>query len=326
MSCLLGIDQGGTKTCAALCNLQGDLLGVGYARGACHSSSGMAAALKAIDEAVSKAAAKAAVSYDDVSLLYSGMTGADWPEELPYLESALLKHTGIKRICVANDCQIAFFAGTQRGYGAVVCAGTGVNAAFVSRDGKSENLGFFIQVNHIGRLALQAVYDAYAGVGAQTGLSRLAFAHFGRDNEQSLMRAQQSREGLSTARIKAFAPIAMKAAQEGDRAAQELCNAFASRCARYAAAMLAKAELLDIPADAVASGGIFKNEWLFSRFAFYLAEFAPKAAAINAQYEPVAGALLRALDIFGTESSAKERLVQQASAHGLCRLMQKEEC
>jgi N-acetylglucosamine kinase-like BadF-type ATPase len=75
MEYVLGIDQGSTKTHAALCDQAGHILGVGQVFGACHSLDGMEPAMTAVRSAAEAALYHAGVRAQDVALLFGGLSG-----------------------------------------------------------------------------------------------------------------------------------------------------------------------------------------------------------------------------------------------------------
>jgi len=51
MSLILGIDQGSTHTRAAICDEQGNIMGIGYADGASHTYDGIQTAMQRVRKA-----------------------------------------------------------------------------------------------------------------------------------------------------------------------------------------------------------------------------------------------------------------------------------
>ena len=308
----LAIDQGGTKTCALVCDGNGNVLGTGRAIGACWSVSGADAAMTSCEDALRQAGYR----WSDLDRLCAALTGADWPDEYEAIRARLCEQTGIAKrdTVVINDCVAAYYAGSDRDTGVCVCAGTGVNACLVRPGREAECLGYAISVPHLGREGLRAAIDTFAGLYEDSALIPLALAHFGAPSMEALVMAL-SRGAYKSAKIKAFAPIVTEAARTNE-VAREVCRAFSIRSARYAHGMLRKAGLVNQETDAVVSGGIFKEKsgYLYRVFQEEMNRLAPKAHTVNAAYEPVMGAMRQLL-----EPNAWENLKAQAAAYGLCR-------
>lgn len=307
----LAIDQGGTKTCALVCDEKGHILGVGQGAGACWSVSGMEEALRTCSEAVREAGS----SWQAVDVLCAGMTGADWPEEYVTLREALRMHTGIAQVRVINDCQAAFHAGSVNGWGVCVCAGTATNACYVTPSGETGCLGYFVNVPHLGKAALEAAIDGYTGVGEKTALTEIVVRFYQAQDMEAVVRDISA--GRISARSAKYMTRQIVEAAPHDQVAREICKNFARRCADYAYALLERNGMLNGPAEAVVSGGVFKEHTgiLFADFAQWLRARAVHAQPVNAAYEPVVGAMKCVLPAGGVDT-----LLQEAETHSLTRL------
>ena len=79
MNYILGIDQGATKTLAALADLQGNILAYGSAPGGYHAVSGLDHAVMQIRTAAEKSIRKANVEKSTLVYVGAGMTAiASW--------------------------------------------------------------------------------------------------------------------------------------------------------------------------------------------------------------------------------------------------------
>ncbi len=308
----LAIDQGGTKTCALVCDEKGNILGTGYAIGACWSISGADAAMMSCENALQQAGYR----WSNIDRLCAALTGADWPDEYEAIRNRLYEQTGISRhdTVVINDCVAAYYAGSDRDTGVCVCAGTGVNACLVRPGREAKCLGYAISVPHLGREGLRATIDTYVGFYEDSVLLPLALEHFEVETIEMLIMAL-SRGAYKSARIKAFASAVTEAART-DEVARNVCRMFSVRSARYAYGMLRQAGLADQQTDAVVSGGVFKEKsgYLYRVFREEMKRLAPRVHTVNAAYEPVMGAMRQLI-----EAGAWENLKMQATVHGLCR-------
>jgi len=325
MTCVLALDQGGTKTAALVADGAGRILGAGYSGGACHAIDGMPLAMAMVMAACRQALQQAGLSLEQVGLVVAGMTGADWPEEYPLLQGALRAAMGAADVTVVNDCIIAFRAGTDSPCGAVLCAGTGLNAAVISPAGESFIYGYYIDGDDnggtaLGRLALRAVYNAQSGIGLPTRLTQAVLAFYGAASVDGVMRRAVAGQ---LGEPKALVPLLAGVVREGDPVAVGLVEAFGARLARYVVAGVARYGMLGATADVVLSGGVFKAGMpeLRKAVARGIQAEAPGMTLVDARYEPVVGALLLGLDRLAGKSVplASDAVAQSVARFGLSR-------
>lgn len=326
MGLILALDQGATKTAALVATAGGEILGVGHSLGACHASDGMHAAMAAVLEAAGEALGQAGLAsaagapgrLAQVDHVFAGMTGADWPHEYPLLEAALRQATGVANVTVVNDCIIARRAGTDTPWGAVLCAGTGLNAAVISPGGASYIYGYYINGDDnggtaLGRLSLRAVFGAEAGIAPPTLLTAGLLNHFGLATVDELMMRYVSGQLGPTSTL---VPVLVEAVRAGDVVARRIAADFGERMARYVTAGLRRFDMMDLAQDIVLSGGVFKADLPGLREALTAAvrRDVPGARMIEARYEPVVGALLLALEERGEKGASLEMPAIAAAA------------
>ncbi|MFC3802306.1 N-acetylglucosamine kinase [Cohnella sp. GCM10012308] len=296
----LGLDQGGTKTIAALADRSGRILAAGYAGGSCHSTQGMAHSMERVKEAVTDALRRAEAEACDIESVHAGMTGADFPYEYALLREALKGATGVADVTVVNDCIIAYRGGTSSPAGAVLCIGTGTNVAIL-RPGQSPFIyGYHVRDDDsggesLGSLALRAALDSDVGLGPQTQLKPRILAHYGLADADTLMEHWiQGKLGSK----KHLAPLVFEAAGAGDDEAAQLVRAFGRRNARYVEAGLANFGIQASEAVVILSGSLFKARpaILTEAVTDSLTAAYPGLRIAEAAYEPVVGAVLMALD------------------------------
>jgi N-acetylglucosamine kinase-like BadF-type ATPase len=313
MKYLLAVDQGSSKTIALVGDRIGNVVGLGYAGGACHSSDGMDMAMTMVKQACDQALHQAGASVSEVGLFVGGLTGADWDHEYPLLENALIRTMGIPHVQVYNDCVIAQRGGTDSSHGVVLCAGTAFNAAVQMPNGQRLIYGFYINdEDHggtaLGKAAVVAVCNAHAGIMPATGLTELLF------------RRIHGQLGP----YKNVAPVLFETLKTGDEAAVKIVEAFGKSITRYAIAGLDKIGDPHLQTDVVLSGSIFKAEdgLLQKVITETLAQQAPQANVVDALYEPVVGAYLMGLDVlYGAKYALRnESLLRSAARFDLIRL------
>ncbi|MCJ7700973.1 MAG: hypothetical protein MUO62_05280 [Anaerolineales bacterium] len=136
MRYVIGVDQGGSGTRAAIATLHGRLLGTGLGPGACHVFSGMEVAMNATQTAVQDALDQIGLSGGRAEAYAGGHTGADWADEYDLLRTAVRGLNLTERVRIVNDSIIALRGGTEQSYGAILVAGTGANCAVQAPDGR----------------------------------------------------------------------------------------------------------------------------------------------------------------------------------------------
>ena len=306
MRYVLGIDQGGSKTCAVLAETNGTLVGLGKGPGACHSVQGMDRAMSAIAEAMKSACTKAGISPKEIAHIFGGLTGVDWPEEGPLLRKTLAETFGVKleNISVVNDCMIALRAATDNPKSCILCAGSGLNCGV--RDGDREYVfGYYIPDECQGGQALgsrtvQAVLDTESGLLPATKLTEAVLAYLDCPSPEQLLRRRVAGE-LDQTLVLHLPKVLEQVALEEDEVALTVLRKFGEDISRYPIAALRRFGLTEQETDVVLSGSLFKcrarvlQETVISE----IRKTAPKINIIESIYEPVVGAVLGAFDRLG---------------------------
>ncbi len=328
MGLILGIDQGGTKTIAALANDYGEIVGVGCAAGACHSIEGMDMAIEYVRQATAQALAAAGCTMGEIDVVFAGMTGADWPHEYDQLQNALKRLFGSSQIYVENDCMVAMRSGSDRADAAVICAGTGLNAAVKTAQGERYIYGYYINSEDqggeaLGRSALKAVFNAECGLAPPTNLTERLLSYYQVNHTDELAQICFSqRPGI----YKGLAPLVFETATEGDRAAAQLVEQFGTRIAKYVTVAAHRLGIGNREMDVVLTGSIFKTTCKLFHHAVEhaIASQLPKAELVRPKYEPVVGAVLSGLDALHERIFCSNSTLMEASA-GSSGIMRYEE-
>jgi N-acetylglucosamine kinase-like BadF-type ATPase len=297
----LGIDQGGTKTIAIVADDEGRILGKGISEGACHFFDGMPKAMAAVQKAATAALAEAKVAARDLAAISAGLAGANWPEEITALETELRALFPIENIRVYNDCLIAMRGGTANSHCAVICAGTGLNVAVRFGGGDPFVFNNYIEdldqgARGLGARTLRAIFLSQIGALPPTKLTQIALSLFGLDDVDKLLLAYQ-RQKLSKPNQE-LRPLLFEAAAQSDSVATNIIREFALSISRYPIGAIQKQKVQIAEIDIVLSGGLFKARampWL-EIISTEILRVAPKAKIVEAEYEPVVGAVLLVLD------------------------------
>ena len=298
MGFVLGVDQGGTKTCAAVMDRGGNILSRRLTEGCYFHNEGLLRASRLIFEAIDDSLGSAGLTIDDIDITVAGVTGVDWDEDEAKVKNALFERYGKSETIVCNDCEIAYYSGSVKPVGAVICAGSGVNAAFFAPNGKKFVMGDYFKASSqggsaIAKRAIEAVFDSDLGAVPHTGLTKL-FLGFSNDSSiGELLKKYVTDKDFRRSTI-ALVPMIVELANEGDEVALSVLTAFSDElCASFIAAMK-KMNILELNCDIVLAGGVFEGltNCLTAMIARELARRAKNALLINAEYAPVVGACI----------------------------------
>ena len=325
MRYILGIDQGGSKTAAAVMNENGILSGAGYAGGAYFPRQGVEAAASEMEDAVGQALKQAGIGTDDIAETVAGITGVDFPGDDISIRNVLEKKIG-KKVQIYNDCVIALYGGTLKGTGVIICAGTGLNAAICGRDGENFVFGDYLGRELQGGCAIanrgiRAVFDAALGIGSAEKLTKLFLEFSGADSVDRLLRMYMQDRDFQE-RLRFIVPDLIGLAISGDEATDRLVQKFAEELSVYMIAGLRRVGLLDVPVDIVLAGNVLKGKEnpLSGYLMQYINAAAPLSKMIYAKYEPVVGAcIMGALRLKCFSAEMEKGLAESAERLSLLR-------
>ena len=303
MNYYLGIDQGGTKTAAIVCDQRGVILGSALSPGlvSTYFQDSDETYIKNIRIAAEEACGQAGINLSDISSVCGSLNGADWDFEYPVLKRKLIEAVGCQNALVVNDCIGAMRGGTDSKEFAVVCAGSGLNVAVRCEDGREIIYGYYIADEDqggsaLGRAVLRKVMDAHLGLCEETKLTGLTLAFTGHSSAEELMiDLSMQRYALQP---KDLAICLLQALRQGDAQSIDITDRFAQSVSRYVIAGLKRFQMLEHPVPVVFSGSVFKDiGTLVSSYIFkYIQQASPQAVLVNASYEPVCGSVLLLFD------------------------------
>ena len=293
---LLGIDGGGTKTDAVLCDGEGRVISrfVGGASGftGIPREEAEAHLTETLDAVLQEAGGLSA----PLQGVFAGIAGCGLAA-IQERYQAFLERTlpGARRVRAGSDAINALSAGVGTGAGIIAIAGTGA-CIFCRENGRmarvsgwgyllgDEGSGF-----DLGRRAITAALKALDGRGEETSLLALLEAHAGCPLSDWVPRIYA---GDAKGMIAAAAPVLLQAAQAGDPVAQGELEAAAAGMAR---AIESAADQCAAPA-VVLSGSVWKSS-LYTQAV--RAHVRPSLAFAYPDAPPVLGAVLEAAALAG---------------------------
>ncbi|RDI74722.1 putative N-acetylglucosamine kinase [Gaiella occulta] len=297
----LGVDGGNTKTVALAARSDGTIVGAG--RAGCsdiYGAPSFEAAIREIELAVASALEAAGARRGDVDAAVFSLAGADWDEDKADLHAALARLVPSADVSVVNDALGALRAGTSDGIGVSVVCGTGGCVGARGPDGREWHSSWWALHTGgwaLGSDALDAVYEAELGTGPPTGLTIDALEVFQAASVEDVLHAFTRRGGRRPFDAALFAPAVLSLAAAGDPVASSIVRRHGTKLgdvARVAAARVG----LELSFPVVLLGGVLRGEGAETLIEEILARV-PGATPVRSSREPVAGALLTALDRAG---------------------------
>ncbi|WP_068619739.1 N-acetylglucosamine kinase [Paenibacillus tuaregi] len=315
MDCYLGVDAGGSKTHSLLVNSNGDVIGRGAAGNGNHQT-GLRQAEENIALACRLALEEAGVSQSEVTYAFFGLAGADREPDFEILRP-MIGALGFPRHRIACDTMIAMRAGTSRSYGAVIISGTGFNAAARSRSGEELQYGGFGYLfgdglgagRSLADFAFRSAVRAWDLRGKPTLLHDLVLRETGFPDVPRMLDAALDERFRPPLRL---AELVFEAAQLGDEVAREFLWEQGTEHGNAAAALIKRLGMQNDEFDVVLGGSVLaKSQYsgMVDAIKEELRKTAPRASVTRITMEPVAGAVLSAMDSAG--HSASEEVIRK---------------
>lgn len=311
MQCVLGVDGGNTKTIALVAALDGRILGAG--RGGCGDiynarSAGKTseeAALANIEEAITNALREARAQSSDLVASVFNMAGADWPEDLALLQTALQARGFGRSILVQNDALGVLHDQVSSSTGVSVVCGTGGAVGARAPDGRTWHSSHWqdeVQGSHqLGQETLFALCRTALGIDPPTTLTRrvLDALHVGSVEEAlHLFTSRNSRPHRDLAYL---TPILLDEAQAGDEVAQRIVRRQGSLLGQFALAAARQVGIEGTSFALVFAGGVFRHPspLLAEVVTQTVRTVSPYVRPMRCRFEPILGVLFSALEAAG---------------------------
>jgi len=312
-----GIDGGGSKTHCVLAEPSGAVAGFATNGPGNWEAVGLRGAGDAIGDALEKALRLAGAGRLQVDAAVYGLAGLDWPSDVRRLESVIepIGLGGARQI--VNDSFIALRAGTERPWGVVVVAGTGMVAAGRNRDGETFRtlglgrvLGDTGSASDVSEDALRAVADAHIGRGPETALSEV-FCRLTNSSSVAEMLEDFSRGGEPAL---SAAPDVLRVAEEGDEVARRIVSWAGGELGNSAALVARRLGMDSEPFELVLAGGLFRSRSRLLRES--ILDRVPSASLRELRAAPVVGAALMAMELAGhpVDEEVRDRLENEVIA------------
>jgi len=312
MTVLLGIDGGGTKTLAAVADLEGNVLGTARVGPSNYQSVTEAGAAFALTAAIDQALQNAGKSRGDIQASAFGLAGFDGVAEAKIVravvERAMGARAGAGVSFVENDSLLILRAGTDDGVGVGVVAGTGNNCIGRARDGRRLQIGGMGVVSgdagSAPDLALRiaaAAWRSSDGRAPKSPLVPAILAALGIDHVERLSdRAEDGR--FPDADVRVLVGALFAAAETQDPVALGVIEDVALVLATNAGAAIDGLDLASADRVVVLGGAVLER---YAALRAAIARHIPGADVRVVPAPPVAGALLWAHDALGSSREAR---------------------
>lgn len=297
----LGIDTGATKTHALLTDAAGHTLvfeqgGPGNPQ----SIGGYRALERLLADLAQRACETAGISIGDIHAAGLGLAGFDWPSQHERFYQTIRSAGFPETSCLVNDAALGIYAGTSRGWGICVGAGTSFNCRGLGLDGREARAigdglkwGEGAGALELAVRAAQIVIADWLRSGPETQLTALFKQTFGADTQAELVEGMVLRRYPVTAEL---APMVLEVARKGDAPANEAVRWAAGKLADLAIGAARQLEMKDQAFEIVLSGSFFKaGEMLTAPMKEKILKITPYAEFRLLDIPPVCGGVILAM-------------------------------
>jgi N-acetylglucosamine kinase-like BadF-type ATPase len=275
--------------------------------------------------AAEAALADAGVARDDLSAAFYALAGADLPEDFDLLRPAVHALGFGTVMGLDNDTAASLRSGTDNPNAVVVGWGSGVNGMGRNVAGQGYRLPALGDISgdwgggdDLAREAIWLVARAHDGRGRPTMLTGMVLSTLDVPTVDEMIRKLYLKQA-DLACFRLLPHVVFRAANAGDAVAQDLVERAATEVVTTAVALLRRLGLLEVPADVVLAGSVFRAEGtlFLESIVRRLQEAAPLARIVVPEIEPVVGAYFCALDLVGTGVDEHARALARATYEAL---------
>ncbi len=263
---ILGIDGGGTKTHAALFNIDGSYVDLVHWGGTNHEYldggyNEMRQELCALTNTILR---KNRICMEDVIKSVLGLAGLDTKCHYIRIDS-ILKEIGYQDYLLYNDAYLGVKAGCRLGYGVCAINGTGCVVTAIDQDGKMVQIGgqFELTADNgggylLGKKVVSKVYDALFLEKKPTCMTEILFGILNIDAKEQLMDELITRIENKTLELKDLAVVIFEAADNNDLTALNILREMGEDNARAIQAAINESQLQHLDEiDVVLAGSIY---------------------------------------------------------------------
>lgn len=299
---VIGVDGGGSKTVAALANLDGKILAVSKIGSASPRNIGLKDAMAN----VAKAAERVLKNNKKIACVFLGLPclEEEFKNKKEKIRKELLKHKKISpifkgKIIIGSDQLACFKSGTDKEEGIVLIAGSGsvVHGWSGGKEAKVSGWGYLTEKGSafwVGQQGLEALFKDLDNRGAKTLITKLIFKKLKIKDKESLIEKVYSKNQIEN--ILSFSVSVDEAAKKKDKVAQDILIEAAKELALSAKTVIKKLNFRKKKFPIVLIGGMFKSKIVLKQVQKEIRRFAPNVEFILPKRKPVIGAVKLAIE------------------------------
>ncbi len=298
MSLVLGVDGGNSKAIALVARADGTIIGAARRLGSADIyARGPEAAIETVAAAVAEALGTAGARHTDVGAATFSMAGADWPEDMSLLRTAIVRRGIANRPEVLNDAIGALFGAVPSGPAVVVSLGTGAATGARGPDDRTWHSSFWQTPQGAAELAqraVRAVADADLGKAPATELSASLTTATGDAGAEALLHRFTRRDGVETGTVGAVVRALLQTAEGGDAVAVDLVERHGAGLGAMAAAAARRVGAQDSDYALAFCGGMARagTQMLLDAAVAAIVQAGQAPRLVAPRWEPAIGALV----------------------------------
>jgi N-acetylglucosamine kinase-like BadF-type ATPase len=305
----LGVDIGNTKSHALIADETGNAVGFAHGGPGNHEVLGLDGFQTALHSVTEGALTNAGIHRAQIAGAGYGIAGYDWPSDRPAMDNVLQTLALEAPYEFVNDALMGLIAGTKDGWGVNVSAGTSGNCRGRDQQGREGRVsgngapfGEYGGGHELVSLSLQAISRAWSLRGPHTRLSQLFVEHVGAKDVDDLL------EGIVRDRYRLSptdAPVAFRAADEGDTVANDLITFISRELGNLAIGVIRQLEFEDLAFEVVLAGSFYKGSpHIEATVRETIHTVAPGAQLVRLSAPPVVGSVLLGMESAGMDFRA----------------------
>ncbi|HEY5908953.1 MAG TPA: BadF/BadG/BcrA/BcrD ATPase family protein [Vicinamibacteria bacterium] len=271
---LLAVDGGGTRTRAAVADLEGRVLARGFGPGSNLQTVGLQAVGAALTTAIEGALLQLpggihkgegpAWRSGRLAAACFGLAGVDSKQDEAHIAAWVKDQAIAPKFAVLNDSELVLACGTPDGVGVALISGTGSICLGRAKDGRTARAGGWGPLvgdegsgHELSVRALRLAVRTTDGRSSSPALLRAALAHFAQPDAQALVNHLHT-PGTTPADIASFGTTVVDLAAKGDADADQLVNDAVAELVTHVRVVM-RALRLEKPPLALA-GGVLRSQ------------------------------------------------------------------
>lgn len=297
---VIGVDGGGSKTVAALADLNGKILAMAKTGSASPRNVGFKKAMVNVAKAI-ETVLKQRKEKIKIASAFLGLPCLE--EEFKYkkekIKKELLKYKKISpifrgKVIIGSDQLSGFRSGTDKKDGILLNAGSGqvVHGWSGKKEVKISGWGYLTEKGcafWVGLRGLEAILKELDGSGSKTLMKNLVFRKFKIKNQEDLLKKVYSPKQISV--LQSFSVLVDKASQKEDRIAKKIMIEAGEKLTEEAKSAIKKLNFQRKKFPLVLIGSMFKSKIILEETKKEIRKFTPRVEFIQPTVEPVIGAI-----------------------------------